>query len=174
MYVMVLHSELISFCMISFCVTAPTSFNYCNASFLTNVLSFLCLHSKYIAKFVTGSDTIAVMNRKTFIIWLLEKKSLLVVSKSIVACFSFKSKISLLWAYLWIKSFRWMGAVSKLESNLETFKDISKVCLDMVLFFLIGKSRDSVRLGKCSKELIKVELTVKYMVNSELHTLTCS
>ena len=67
-----------------------------------------------------------------------------------------------------------MGAVSKLESNLETFKDIRKVCLDMILSFSIGKSRDSVRLGKCSKELTKVELTVKYMVNSELHTLTFS
>ena len=44
-----------------------------------------------------------------------------------------------------------MGAVSKLESNLETFKDIGKVCLKVALFFVNGKSSDSVTLGKCSK-----------------------
>ena len=45
-----------------------------------------------------------------------------------------------------MKSFKSLDAVSKVESNLETFKDIGKVCLKVVLLFIIGNSSDSVRL----------------------------
>ena len=51
----------------------------------------------------------------------------------------------------WIKSLKLLDAVSRLESNLDTFKDIGRLCSKVVLFFIIGKSRDPVRLGKCSK-----------------------
>ena len=44
-----------------------------------------------------------------------------------------------------------MDAVSKLESNLDIFKNIGRVCLKVVLLFIIGNSGDSVRLGNCSK-----------------------
>ena len=46
-----------------------------------------------------------------------------------------------------MKSFKLFDAVSKVEANLETFKDIGKVCLKVVLFFIIGNSRDSVKFG---------------------------
>ena len=36
-----------------------------------------------------------------------------------------------------MKSFKALDAVSKVESNLETFKDIGKVCLKIVLLFII-------------------------------------
>ena len=45
-----------------------------------------------------------------------------------------------------MKSFKSLDAVSKVESNLETFMDIGKVCLKVVLFFIIRNSRDSFRL----------------------------
>ena len=45
-----------------------------------------------------------------------------------------------------MKSFKSLDAVSRVESNLETFKDIGRVYLKVVLFFIIGNSRDSVRL----------------------------
>ena len=49
--------------------------------------------------------------------------------------------------YQWIKSFKSLDAVSNVQSNLETFKDIGKVCWKVVLLFIISSS-DSVRLGK--------------------------
>ena len=79
MYVRILHSVLTSVCV----VTAPTSFTCCKARLDTDVLSFLCLHKRYIAKVVTISDITAVMNRKISTIYLLEKKYLLVV-KSVI------------------------------------------------------------------------------------------
>ena len=46
-----------------------------------------------------------------------------------------------------MKSFKLLDAVIKVESNLETFKVMGKVCLKVVLFFIIGNSRDSVKFG---------------------------
>ena len=40
-----------------------------------------------------------------------------------------------------MKSFKSLDAVSKVESNLEIFKDIGRVCLKVVLFLIIGNSR---------------------------------
>ena len=48
-YIKILHSVLISFC-----VTAPTSSPFCKTGLAGTVLSFLCLHSKYIAKGVAS------------------------------------------------------------------------------------------------------------------------
>ena len=46
-----------------------------------------------------------------------------------------------------MKSFKLLDEVSKVESNLDISKDISRVCSKMVLFFIIGNSRDYVELG---------------------------
>ena len=43
-----------------------------------------------------------------------------------------------------MESLKLLEAVCKVESNLETFKDMGRVCLNMFLFFIIGNSRDSV------------------------------
>ena len=45
-------------------VVVPTSLTFCKARLATKVLSFSCLHSKYVAKFVTNSKIIAAINRK--------------------------------------------------------------------------------------------------------------
>ena len=66
-----------------------------------------------------------------------------------------------------MNSFRSPDAVSKVGSNLETFKDMDKVCSKVVLFLMIGNSRDSVKLGSLSKWLMKAVLIVKYIVNFE-------
>ena len=71
---------------------------------VTNVLSFLCLHSKYIAKFVASNEIIAEMNRKTSTMKLLEKKVFLGKFVSIISCLSFKSKNSFLCVYWRITS----------------------------------------------------------------------
>ena len=84
-----------------------------------------------------------------------------------LSCLSFKSKISFLGVCWWIKSFKLLDDVSILESNLDTFKDIGKVCLKVVLLFIIVNSIDSVRLGNWSKWLINDVFTVKYITNSE-------
>ena len=39
-----------------------------------------------------------------------------------------------------MKSFKLFDAVSKVKSNLETFKDMGKVCLKVALFFIIENS----------------------------------
>ena len=49
------------------------------------------------------------------------------------------------------KIFQIIVAVSNLESNLETFEDIGKVCSKVVLFFIIGNYVGSVRLENRSK-----------------------
>ena len=49
------------------------------------------------------------------------------------------------------KSFKSLDAVSKLESNLETFKGIGKGCLKVVLPSISGNLSDSVRLENLSK-----------------------
>ena len=41
-----------------------------------------------------------------------------------------------------MNSFKLPDAVSKVGSNLETFKDVGKVCSKVVLFPIIGNSRD--------------------------------
>ena len=46
-----------------------------------------------------------------------------------------------------MKSFKSLDVVSKVESSLETFKDIDRVCSKVVLFFIIGNLRNSVELG---------------------------
>ena len=46
-----------------------------------------------------------------------------------------------------MNSLKSLDAVGKVESNLEIFKDISKICSKVVLFFIIGNPRDSVKLG---------------------------
>ena len=46
---------------------------------------------------------------------------------------------------------KFLGSVSKLESNVDTFQDIGRVCLKVVFFFIIGNSRDSLRLGNWSR-----------------------
>ena len=58
-------------------VTGPTSITYCKARLVTSVMSFFCLHSKYIAEVVTNNEIIAEMNRKTSNMKLLEKTFLL-------------------------------------------------------------------------------------------------
>ena len=84
----------------SSCVVAvPTSLTCCKARLSTKVLSFSCLHSKYIAKVVTNSKIIAVMNRITSTMKLLEKKFLLGKFLSVLSCLSSKSKISFLHLY---------------------------------------------------------------------------
>ena len=46
-----------------------------------------------------------------------------------------------------MNSFKSPDAVSKVESNLEMFKNMGKICLKVVLFFIIETSRDYVKLG---------------------------
>ena len=59
--------------MTSSCIVAvPTSLTFCKARLATNVLSFSCLHSKYIAKVVMNSEIIAAINRKISTLKLLE------------------------------------------------------------------------------------------------------
>ena len=50
-----------------------------------------------------------------------------------------------------MNSFKSLDAVSKVESNLEIFKNMGKICSKVVLFFIIGNSRDFVKLGNWSK-----------------------
>ena len=52
-------------------------------------------------------------------------------------------------------------------SNLEIFREMGKVCSEVVLFLIMRNSRDSVKLGNLSKILTKAVLTVKYIVNFE-------
>ena len=47
-----------------------------------------------------------------------------------------------------MNSYKSLDAVSKVESNLEIFKDMGKICSKVVLFFIIESSRDSVKLEK--------------------------
>ena len=42
-------------------------------------------------------------------------------------------------------------AISTVGSYLETFKDMGRICSKVVLFLIIGNSRDSVKLGNLSK-----------------------
>ena len=44
------------------------------------------------------------------------------------------------------KSFRFLVAVSSSESNLDMFRDISKICLNVILFLIIRILRDLVIL----------------------------
>ena len=151
----ILHSVVTSSCAI----TVPT-FTCWNARLATSVLSFLCLHNIYIAKVVTNSDITAVTNRKTSIIEVLEKTFLL-VGKSVtmdISCLLLKSMISFLWLYWWIKSFRFLGDVSRYESDLDIFKDIGRVCLKVVLFFIFGS------LAECQRA---------YAVMNCLHHYCC-
>ena len=60
-YCRILHSILTSFCV----VTVPTSLTCLKARLATNILSFLCLYNRYIAKVVTSGEITVVMNRKT-------------------------------------------------------------------------------------------------------------
>ena len=61
--------------MTSSCVvTVPTSFTCCKARQATGILSFLCLHNRYIAKVVTNSEITAVMNRKNIYDILVRKE----------------------------------------------------------------------------------------------------
>ena len=46
-----------------------------------------------------------------------------------------------------MKYFKSLDTASKVKSSLETFKDIGRDCFKVVLFFIIGNSRDSVKLG---------------------------
>ena len=46
-----------------------------------------------------------------------------------------------------MNSFKSLDAVSKVGSNFEMFKDMGRTCSKVVLFFIIGNSRDSVKLG---------------------------
>ena len=94
----------------------------------------------------------------------LEMKLLLVV-RSEVTCLSCKSKSSFCHLYSWIKSFKFLGAVIKSESNLDTFKAICRVCLKVVLFLIVGYLRDSVKLVNWSRQVVKATLTVNYMTN---------
>ena len=41
--------------------------------------------------------------------------------------------------------FQVIWAVSKVGSNLEMLKDMGKICSNVILFFIIGNSRDSVK-----------------------------
>ena len=75
-----------------------------------------------------------------------EKKFLLVI-KSVLSCLSFKSKISFLGVYWWIKSFKFLDVVGRFESNLDIFNHIDSIFPEVVLFLIIGNSRVSVRLG---------------------------
>ena len=51
-----------------------------------------------------------------------------------------------------MNSFKSLDAVSKVGSNLEMFRDMGKtLCSKVVLFFIIGNSRDSVKLENLSK-----------------------
>ena len=69
MYVKCLHSELISFC-----VTVPTSLNWCRTRLAISIQSFLCLHNKYTVKVVASREIITVMNKKISMMSLSEKK----------------------------------------------------------------------------------------------------
>ena len=51
MYVKVLYSELISFC-----VTAPTSLTSCSTRLAISIQSILCLHNKYTIKVVASME----------------------------------------------------------------------------------------------------------------------
>ena len=50
-----------------------------------------------------------------------------------------------------MNSFKLHVAISKVESNLEIFKDMGKIFSKVVLFFIIRNSRDSVKLENWSK-----------------------
>ena len=41
-----------------------------------------------------------------------------------------------------MNSFKLLDAFNKVESNIEIFKDMGKVCSKVVLFFIIGNSRE--------------------------------
>ena len=58
-------------------VTVPTSHTCCKARLATSILSFLCLHSKYIAKFVTS---IEIENKKKNIHYEVVRKEMFVSS----------------------------------------------------------------------------------------------
>ena len=60
--------------MSSCVVTAPTSFISCKVRLVTSILSFLCLHGKYITKVVTNSEIVAVMNQKSIYDKVIQKE----------------------------------------------------------------------------------------------------
>ena len=74
-------------------VTTPTSFIYCKARLVTNVLSFSCLHNIEITNVVSSNEIIAVTNRKMLKTKLLKKKFFPVDSNSLLVCLSCRSKI---------------------------------------------------------------------------------
>ena len=78
--VKILHSVLISFC-----VTAPTSFTCCEVRLVTNVLNSLCLHNRYIAKVVTSRDYCS--NEQENIYYIIVREEILLVVKSVVHAF---------------------------------------------------------------------------------------
>ena len=146
-------------------VAAPTSFVCCNARLDTSVLSFLCLHSKYIAKFVSSNEIIEVTIRKTSTMKLLKKKFLLGKFLSELSCPSVKSKIYFLQLYWWIKFFNVFGASVVLSQMC--FGDIGKVCFKVVLFFRMEPLIVSVTLSIWYRSLTKAIFTMKYITNFE-------
>ena len=62
---------------------------------------------------------------------------------------------------------RLIDAVTNVLSNLELFREMGRVCLNVVLFLIIGNSGDFIKLGNISKLFAKAVLTVKYIVNLE-------
>ena len=66
-----------------------------------------------------------------------------------------------------MNSFRSVDVDSNVLSNLEMFREMLMVSLNVVLFLITSNSKDSVKLGNISKSFTKAVLTVKYMVNLE-------
>ena len=136
--------------MISSClVTAPTSFICCKARLATSVLSFMCLHTMYTTKVITNNEIITVTNRKTFIMKLFKNKFLLGKSESVLVSLSVKYKfpfydgigeqsLSVSWVLL-------------SESNLDTLRDMGKVCSKVVLSIRMETSKESVKWSNKSR-----------------------
>ena len=87
--------------MSCFIVVVLTSFTFCSAILTTSALNLLCLHSKYNIINVVIVEIIATVNMNMSMIKLLVKKLLLgdSISVSLIACLSFKSKISFFCLY---------------------------------------------------------------------------
>ena len=122
------------FCKMSSCsVTAPTSFICWLLEFWVSCVCTICTIPKF-----NQNGNYDINEQKTSKVKLLKKEFLLGNSRFIVGCLSFKSKISFFLWYWWTKSLRVYGAVSKVESNLYAFRDVGKVCWNVVLSISIA------------------------------------
>ena len=143
MYARVVHLVLVSFEMV-------LTLTWCKTKLAINTLIFLCLQSRYIVWVVEVSEIIEEINMKMSMMWLLEKKFLLVFN-IVDSCLSCQSKISFVIVYLFMTSFKLVDAWNNVLPKPEIFRLIGKICLYVVLFLISGTCSDSVELGNIPK-----------------------